>query len=214
MGRRAHPLNRYVTFSLYLFLLLIPTIVRVTRVFLVPPSMRTPSTHAEHGKTPMKVSFHVPRCFFALQHTPSTKRHHRWCLFMFGAVPSPYHKRRTRKDTFIGVFSFSALFLRPAAQAEHETTSVVSRSASTDAEHRKMPVLASCCVRCPLHPKTHAEPEKPPTRVSFRVRRLFFYSTTHAEYDNTPSLVLFRARILSAPLDLSLFIIKYLLYII
>ena len=144
MGRCAHPLNRYVFGLLYIYFLLNSSIVSVTRrVFLVAFSTNTcrtrnhtnvgvvshsasffcPTTHAEHEKTPTRVSvrvrhlffaprtvaehektptrvsFRVRRPSFALQHTPNTKPHPCWCGFVFGILSWLYNTCRARKDT-------------------------------------------------------------------------------------------------------------------
>ena len=118
-----------------LFFLLNSSIVCVTMVFLVPLPCKHPL------------------------HTPNTKVHQQGCTFVFGIVPSPYSTRRTRKDTNEGVFSCSALFLRPTLHAEREET----------------PSLVSFRVSALfLRPTLHAEREKTPSLVSFRVRRCSF----------------------------------------
>ena len=123
-----------------LVLLLNLPIVCVTRVFLV-------TFPCEH-----------PRI-----HTPNTKAHPRWCIFVFGIVPLPYNTRRARNHTHVDVISCSALFLRPTAHADHKKTpSLVSfrvRRCSFAVQHTSV-----------LRPTAHAEHETP-SLVWFRVRR-------------------------------------------
>ena len=121
MGRCAHPLNRYVI-VFYTFFITEFIHSLCDDGFPRPPSMQTPSTHAEHESTPLLVSFRVLRCSFALLHMLNVKRHQRGCLFVFSVVPSPYTTCRMRKDTNEGVFSCSALFLHPTPHAERKKT--------------------------------------------------------------------------------------------
>lgn len=109
-------------------------------VFLCSASFLCPTTHTEHKKTPSLS---------------------RWCLFVFGVsrvtccflilqcMPS-------MKWHLVGVFSCSALFLRPTTHAEHEIT----------------PTMVSFHVRC-FSPPAHTEHEKTPSLVSFPVRHLY-----------------------------------------
>src|SRR6266545_8423094 len=50
---------------------------------------------------------HLRWCFFVVgvfpmpYHTPNAKSHPHWCDFMFGFFSSLYHTRRTQNDTFV-----------------------------------------------------------------------------------------------------------------
>jgi hypothetical protein len=89
------------------------------------------TTHAEHEKTPTRVSFCVRRCSFAVQHTPSPKRY-RASLVSFCVRRLSYALEHvsaptlsTRKKHILGVFSSSATFVPPPTHAEHEKTPIV-----------------------------------------------------------------------------------------
>jgi len=79
--------------------------------------------HAHHEMTPTLVSFRGRHLPYHLPLTPSTKRHPCWCLLVFGmSFLHPYHSRRARKDTLVGVFWCSACLSYALLHAHHETT--------------------------------------------------------------------------------------------
>jgi len=121
---------------------------------------------------------------------------------------SPQHRRRTRNDTLVGVFSWSALFLCPTTcQAQNHTNEGVIS-----------------CLASFLWPTTHANHETtthwcrfmvgvfPTTFHSRRLRNnmqrachfvvsIFSSPTTYAKHEITSLLVSFHAWILSYPLE-------------
>ena len=75
--------------------------------------------HAEHKKTPLRVSFRVRCLLFALLLMPSTQPHHRGCSFVFGVFPSPYNACWAGNYTIEGVVSCSVPSPCPTMHAEH-----------------------------------------------------------------------------------------------
>lgn len=113
-----------------------------------------------------------------LQHTRNMKRHPRWCLFVFGVVPSRYSTHRARKDTSLVSFC-----------VQH------CSFALTHAEQEKTPSLVYFRVRRCSFALQHTPNMKRHLRWCLFLFSVFpSSSTTHAEHKNAPLLVFFRVR--------------------
>ncbi len=123
--------------------------------FIFAPQI--PPIHVEHENTLLLVCFRVP------------------CLSNTLDTSSPFpmntlYTCRTQKDTLVGVFSCSALFLCPTTHAEHKKTpllvsfnkgvfqqgclfvfGVVPLPCNTYAKHKMTPLLVSFCAWIPFY---------------------------------------------------------------
>ena len=129
-----------------------------------------PTIPTEDEMTPSLVFFRVQHCFFAIQHTPSMKRHQRGCHFVSGIVPQ-YNTRRAQKTPSLVSFCVQRL--------------------SYALEHVSAPTLVCFCFQHLSYPLPHMLDMKKHHCWCAFVFSDFRTPPTHTEHKKTPSLVPF-----------------------